>query len=159
MPSTPTDQPTSREIPISGMSCQACALKIEKILGGLSGIDGAEVNFGSRSAKLRLSGGTVDEVEMARKLQAGGFGIPEGALSERTLEEDVTFSERAAEEELAGNRRGFWLAAAGTAVLLLAHAQGAPAPLAPLLAAPVVFIAGRSILQRGWRSARGAART
>ena len=155
MPSTPTDQPTSREIPISGMSCQACALKIEKVLGGLPGIDSAEVNFGSRSAKLRLSGEPVDEGEMARKLRAGGFGIPEGALSERTLEEDVAFSERAAEEELAGSRRGFWLAAAGTTVLLLANAFGAPALLAPLLAAPVVFVAGRSILRRGWRSARG----
>jgi len=155
--SPPPPPETSLQIPISGMSCQACAHKVERILSESTGVERAEVNFGSRSAQLILDGGAIDEGLISRDLAELGFGIPEGAFGGRTLEEDVSFSEHAAGEEVARNRRGFWLAAIGTLVLIAGHRLHWPHALQPLLAAPVVFIAGRDILVRGWRSARHGA--
>jgi Cu+-exporting ATPase len=65
----------------------------------------------------------------------------------------VRFSEEAADEDLARNRRGFFVAALGTALVIVAHALHAPHFVGPLVAAPVVFFAGRDILARGLRAA------
>jgi P-type Cu+ transporter len=140
-------------LPISGMTCQACALKVERILGAVPGIERAEVNFGSHTASLHLSDGLLDEELVRNGLARAGFGIPPGRIGGASLEEDVRFSELAAEQELSRNRRGFYLAALGTLLLIGSHQLHTPPIVGPLIAAPIVFIAGRGILIRGWKAA------
>ncbi|MFT7670855.1 MAG: Cu+-exporting ATPase [Planctomycetota bacterium] len=155
-----TEHPTtpqvseSVQVPVRGMTCQACAFKVERILNESQGISKAQVNFGSRTAVLSLSGKEVQVAAINASLGKAGFSIPEGALGGRSLEDDVQFSEHGAQDELCRNRRGFFIAAAGTVALIgahLAHIHGIP-PL--MVAGVVVFGAGRDILQRGWRAAR-----
>jgi Cu+-exporting ATPase len=118
------------------------------------GIAAAEVNYGSRTASLRLEPAGADEAALRAVLGREGYGIPEGALTGRTLEEDLEYSERGEREELRRNRLGALVAAAGTAVLLAGHSLGLPHAAAPWIAAPVVFWAGRDLQLRGWRAAR-----
>ena len=141
------------QVPISGMTCQACAGKVERILGSVPGIERAEVNFGSRTANLALTDEPVDEVRLASDLARAGFGVPEGPLGAGTLEEAVRFGEETALDELRRNRLGFAWASAGTVLLLAAHPLHAPEWVGPVIAAPIVFLAGRDILRRGLRAA------
>jgi len=150
---TPTDARVL-QVPIRGMSCQACAQKVERLLDGVDGIARTEVNFGSRSAKLTLAGDPPDETAMRAALERGGFGIPDGPLTGRSVEADVSFGEDAERDELARNRLGFAVAAIGTVALMLVHGLHLPHVLGPLIAAPVVFWAGRDLLSRGWRAGR-----
>ena len=145
---------TGLQVPIGGMTCQACALKVERILGSVPGVERAEVNYGSRSAALELGDPGPDEASLRAALAREGYGLPEGALSGRTLEEDLEFAEGAEQAELSRNRTGFLLAAAATAALLLGHSLGLPHALDPLVAAVAVFWAGRDLQRRGWRAAR-----
>jgi Cu+-exporting ATPase len=147
------------QLPISGMTCQACARHVEEILGKTPGIETAQVNFGSRSASLLLQDSkagapVLDEGRMRAELSSAGFGFPEGALGTRSLEEDLDYSDRAAQEERTGNRNGFLVAFVGTLLLLGAHGLGWPHAAGPAIAFPVVFWAGREILRRGWVAAR-----
>jgi len=150
----PEGVPARVQVPVRGMTCQACAAKVERILEAAPGVEAAEVNFGSRTATLRLSGEAVDEARLGAELAHAGFGLPEGPLGGGSLEEDVAFGEDADALELRRTRLGFFTAAVGTALLLALHPLGAPHALAPWIAAPVVFVAGQDILKRGWRAAR-----
>lgn len=152
--------PRALQVPISGMTCQACASKVERILEGQAGIEHAQVNFGARTATLTLSPeeeAALDEKQLGAELAQAGFGIPEGPLGSGSLEEDVTFSEDAARRDLRSHRIGFLAAAAGTGVLFLLHLRHVHGLVPALVAAPVVFGAGRDILARGWRAARTGA--
>lgn len=149
--------PETLQVPVSGMTCQACALHVEQILGEVGGIQAAQVNFGSRSASLELDGSELDESTLRVRLAKAGFGIPDGALGTRSIEEDVSFSEEAAERDKRRNRTGFIVASVGTLLLLGSHALELPHWIGLVIAFPVVFWAGREILQRGFQSARDGA--
>ncbi|MFT7487560.1 MAG: Cu+-exporting ATPase, partial [Candidatus Paceibacteria bacterium] len=142
------------QVPVSGMTCQACALHVEQILEGLPGVEHAQVNFGSRSASLDLAGDALDESVLRQRLARAGFGIPEGALGSRTIEEDVDYSEQAADTEKRRNRTGFITAALGTALLFAAGGAHSPNWVGLSIAFLVVFWAGRDILLKGFQSAR-----
>jgi Cu+-exporting ATPase len=146
---------TELQVPVSGMTCQACASKVERLLAAVPGVETAEVNYGSRTATLRLGTEGPDEGALRAALAREGYGLPEGALSGRSLEEDLDYAERAEREELARNRSGFLVAATGTLLLMAGHAIGLPHAASPLVAAVVVFWAGRDLQRRGWRAARG----
>ena len=141
-------------VPIRGMSCQACAQKVERVLSGIPGIERAEVNYGAHSAKLFPTGETIDEGRLRSDLSRAGYGVPDGPLGGGSLEGDVGFAEEATALETARNRRGFLVAASGTLALVAAHLAHAPHALGPIIAAPIVFWAGRDILARGARAAR-----
>ncbi|THF65823.1 copper-translocating P-type ATPase [Pseudothauera nasutitermitis] len=66
------------DLPIAGMTCAACATRIEKVLNRLPGVD-ASVNLAAEHAHVALSGETAPEavVEAIRK---AGFDVPPAEL-------------------------------------------------------------------------------
>ncbi len=77
-------QPGARSryrIPVRGMSCAACATRIEKVLSGLAGVEGATVNLalGTAEVELRDGSGIAPVAEAIRK---AGY---EPGLVRRTL--------------------------------------------------------------------------
>ena len=85
-----------RVIPVRGMTCAACASRVEKALGEVAGVERAQVNFGAEQAEVvarseaGLSLGALQEA-----LERGGYGL--GVIEERAAAsgvEDVSSAER-----------------------------------------------------------------
>jgi P-type Cu+ transporter len=145
--------PRSAQFPISGMHCQGCATSVARLLEGVAGVQSAEVSYGAGRALLTLDGEPVEQ-HLRSALARGGYGLPEGALGERSAAQDVAFRRK---EEAARRReegRGALGAAVGLAAVLSLHFTHAAPWVAPLVAAPVLFICGRPILIRGARALR-----
>ena len=52
-------------LPIAGMDCASCAMKIEKTLRAVPGVDGAAVNFAAEEATVALAPGAAPDLAAA----------------------------------------------------------------------------------------------
>ena len=153
--------PARMELAISGMTCAACAARLEKVLNRLPGVE-AGVNFATARAVLRYQPGLVlpDEVKQAVR-RAGFEGIETGVA---TREQERLHQVTAWQAEL----RRFWIAALFSLPLLaqmvvMFHSgwEGAvthdPLPrwLQLVLATPVQFWIGARFYRGAWSSLRG----
>jgi Cu+-exporting ATPase len=91
------------DLELEGMSCAACAARIEKSLNDLEGVEAA-VNFATEKAAVRYDQGRVRVEDLVRAVESVGYGA---AL------------ERPAEDERPDSRRRLIVAAALTAPLVL----------------------------------------
>lgn len=60
---------------ISGMTCAACASRIEKGVGKLSGVEEAQVNLAMERAAITYDADSVSQKEMADKIEALGYHV------------------------------------------------------------------------------------
>jgi len=63
------------EIKISGMSCAACAVNIEKSLKNLEGVDKADVNFGTEKATLEYDPEKIKIKELENAVEEAGYKV------------------------------------------------------------------------------------
>mgnify|MGYP000871082130 CR=1 FL=1 len=63
-------------IKIEGMSCQHCVMAVKKAIGGLKGIDNAEVSIGSAAVKYDETKIKNEEIEAA--IEKAGFKVSRG---------------------------------------------------------------------------------
>ncbi len=151
------------DLALDGMTCAACAARIEKTLNRLDGVEAA-VNLATESASVRYDRARTDVQTLLDAVTRAGYGahVKRDAAAERELE---TSRRDAAWHAL---RRELLLAIALTAPLLAQMiamffsgvAQGAQAELLPrwlqlALATPVQFIIGRRFYAGAWRALRG----
>lgn len=61
---------TSRTIAVSGMTCNGCAMKLEKALSGLPELDSVSVSFDAGTARI---GGNVRHEDVVRVVESAGF--------------------------------------------------------------------------------------
>jgi Cu+-exporting ATPase len=141
------------EIPIEGMSCQACAQSIEKALLALPGVSQAEVNYGSRSARVLREPQRAGNELIAAAIQKAGYQVPSDLGAKDSLWSHAQFGEQAELRALARSRRDAWIACGLGLPIVLAHPLALDPQLALLLAIPVQFIAGFSLLSAGLRAA------
>lgn len=71
---------SSFHLPISGMSCAACAARIERVLNRLDGVD-ASVNFASERARIRLQPRVSASQEVVAAIRKLGFDVVEQTLT------------------------------------------------------------------------------
>jgi len=62
------------QLHISGMDCADCAIKLEKAVAKMDGVDTCQVNF--TTAKMDITGRT-NEAEITKKIQSLGYGVAE----------------------------------------------------------------------------------
>ncbi len=68
---------------ISGMSCAACAMRIEKTLGETAGVARASVNFAMEELLVEFDGGVIDQAAIEETVTELGYGIrPKGEAGE-----------------------------------------------------------------------------
>ncbi|SDT48116.1 Cu+-exporting ATPase [Paenibacillaceae bacterium GAS479] len=67
----------SLDLGIQGMSCTACAARIEKALGKQSGVGEAAVSYASRRAWIRYEPDQISPGEIKEKIRRLGFGVSE----------------------------------------------------------------------------------
>ncbi|MFM9122820.1 MAG: cation transporter, partial [Actinomycetota bacterium] len=64
---------TQIDLSLTGMSCNACAMTIEKRLNQLDGVT-ASVNFATESARVVLTDQIVDSATLIREIEKIGYG-------------------------------------------------------------------------------------
>ncbi|WP_166242609.1 heavy metal translocating P-type ATPase [Paenibacillus turpanensis] len=65
---------------ITGMTCAACANRIEKGLGKLEGVSQATVNFALEQASVTFDPALVDRAKLEQKVEALGYGTAKEAV-------------------------------------------------------------------------------
>ena len=144
------------EFQVYGMTCVACATRIEKSLNKLEGVE-ATVNFASETARVRYVPGLATPELLMGAIRKAGYDASERV--EASAEEEKARRAAAYHAEL----RLFWISAALSLPLLLqmfsmfgqSHAELLPRWLQFALATPVQFWIGRRFYVGGYKALRG----
>ena len=145
------------DLALGGMTCAACAARIERALNALPSVE-ARVNLASERARVRYTPGLVDTETLLAAVRRAGYEA-----------NPITEASRAAEKaRKAAEYRREWRVFAIAAVLTLPlviqmlpmlaggpHAEWLPGWLQWLLATPVQFWAGRRFYTGAWHALRG----
>ena len=77
MEPTPVRPNSTEEIalPIEGMTCAACATRIERKLGRTEGVEGASVNYATEEALVRLAPGGADLAALVTAVESAGYSV------------------------------------------------------------------------------------
>jgi len=153
--------PGALDLTLAGMSCAACAARIEKVLNRLPSVE-ASVNFAAETARVRYTPGVVEPAAIVAAVAKAGFTATPVAVRDREADKARKASEAAAELRL------FWLSAGLSLPFLIQmvgmlgadtasghHADLLPRWLQCLLATPVQFWIGRRFYTGAWSSLRG----
>ena len=148
--------PQQVELELEGMTCAACATRIEKLLNKLDGVE-ASVNFAAEKARIAVAPGAASVAQLIAAVNKAGYGAHEVVSASR--EEEKQRRAAAYAREL----RRFWIAALLTLPLLAQmvamfgdyHQFMLPLWLQWALATPVQFWAGRRFYVGAWHSLRG----
>jgi Cu+-exporting ATPase len=141
---------------LEGMTCAACAARIEKVLNKIDGVS-ATVNFATEKARIRIAPGAATLETLIAAVAKAGYGAHESIGTRR--EEEKQRRAAAYRKEL----RIFWIAAVLTLPLIAQmgpmlfgqHVELLPRWLQWLLATPVQFWAGKRFYVGAWHALRG----
>lgn len=144
------------ELALQGMTCAACAARIEKVLNRMPGVS-ASVNFAAEKARVRYAPGSADLTKLIDAVRKAGYGA-------RAIEGDTAAAEKA--RQAAAYRievKRFWISVALTlpfAVQMVMMLSGAAHDLMPpwlqlALATPVQFWIGKRFYVGAWHALRG----
>ena len=149
------------DLGVEGMTCAACATRLDKVLNRLPGVE-ASVNFASERARVHFQPGTVAPADVLAAISRAGFT---GRVADDRSREQEKARKLAIYE---GELRRFWVAAALTLPLLAqmltmfsgdggegGHGDMLPRWLQLLLATPVQFWIGWRFYDGGWKALRG----
>ncbi|MGH8678487.1 MAG: heavy metal translocating P-type ATPase, partial [Burkholderiales bacterium] len=144
------------ELALKGMSCAACAARIEKSLNKLAGVD-ATVNFATERAQIRLQSAAASVDALIATVRSAGYDAHR--ISAATREAEKVHHAEHYRREL----RTFWISVVLTLPLVAqmgAMFAGHSTELLPrwlqfLLATPVQFWIGRRFYVGAWHALRG----
>lgn len=143
---------------ISGMTCAACAARIEKVLNALPGVE-ASVNFAAEKAHVRFTPGLADAEAIIIAVKRAGYSA--AASSRDSHEQEKARKLAVYREEV----RRFWFSALLTLPLVAqmalmfgglgGHQELLPRAVQLLLATPVQFWIGKRFYLSAWNALRG----
>lgn len=144
------------ELALEGMTCAACAARVEKVLNRIEGVE-AVVNFAAEKAHIRLAPGATSTQALIEAVRKAGYGARE--ISTASREEEKARRAAGYRKEL----RIFWFSVALSLPLVLqmvtmfsgGHADWLPRWLQLVLATPVQFWVGKRFYLGAWHSLRG----
>ena len=73
--SDPSASPQTLDLPISGMSCAACAGRIERVLNRMPGVS-ASVNLATERAQVAITGSETTAGQVVAAIEQAGFAVP-----------------------------------------------------------------------------------
>ncbi|MEN9581719.1 MAG: metal transporter ATPase, partial [Pseudomonadota bacterium] len=77
---------TSLQIPIVGMTCGNCALRVEKALAARAGVHSAHVNFATESASVRFEPALLGREQLTEIIEEAGYHVGEPASGPPSLQ-------------------------------------------------------------------------
>lgn len=152
-PMTPNEQV---DLPITGMSCAACAVRIEKSLKRAEGVQEANVNFANATATVSFDPAQTNRGSLCAVVRDCGYDVhetpPQGAG------EGQDWEQKAREDEVRDIKRRLTVAllfGVPVAVLGMAHLRFPGNDwLQLLLTTPVLFYSGAQFFQGAWNALR-----
>jgi Cu+-exporting ATPase len=144
-----TAAPERLDLPVSGMTCAACARTIERTLASTPGVSRANVNLATNTATVEFDPDVVQVRDFVGAIEGLGFGVPEKAAPADAAEQ--------------GYRRRLIVAAIFAApVLVLGMSHGAlhvpySAWIQLALTLPVILYAGAPFYLAAWSALRHGA--
>ncbi|MEI8147183.1 MAG: heavy metal translocating P-type ATPase, partial [Alphaproteobacteria bacterium] len=145
---------------ITGMTCAACAARVEKVVARVPGIASVSVNLALERADIVANSGVSDDAVVAA-IAASGYGamVRKGSAEERRLAREALEAERRGEDRRTAVL--FVLSALLTLPLVLPMMLAPlgstwhPAPWTELaLALPVQILAGQRFYRGAWKALR-----
>ena len=128
------------DLPVSGMTCAACARLIERTLARSPGVARARVNLASRTATVEYDIRRARPADFIAAIEGLGYGVPETELRPGEGEPDYRLR---------------FLVAAGLAVPLMVLSMKMASPWLQLaLALPVVVYPGAPFYRAAWGALR-----
>src|SRR5947209_3264056 len=152
------------DLPITGMTCAACAQLIERKLSKTPGVNRAGVNFATSRATVEYDPQSTNVSKLIEAVKEVGYGAAGTARDGSTVGDSAQDSEREAREaEYKELRRKFLFAATlSVPVLIIAMSHGRIAfldfpginYLLLALTTPVVFYSGWQFYRAAWAALR-----
>jgi Cu+-exporting ATPase len=165
----PPDQLEAVSLPVTGMTCAACAANIERALKRLPGIGDAGVNYATNRATVTFDPAVLTVPAVVEAIRDVGYDVldlpgghrgPGGAASILTADGEALedLEQQARDREYRALRLRFVLGAAlamPVVVLGMAHAHFPGVNGVQLaLSAPVLFFCGWQFYRGAWKAAR-----
>ena len=146
------DNECRRIFPVTGMSCAACATRVEKTIAHTKGVRSAAVNFAASEVTVEYDSDACTPEQLREAVREAGYDIicddPEHAAAEAEAAHAAHMRSL--------RRRTIW--AAALSLLLVAAEVLLPHRMAGyvewIMATPVVFILGRGFFVGAWRQLR-----
>lgn len=145
-----TVPPREADFDITGMTCAACAARIEKVVGRKDGVQSVNVNLASERAHIAYVPGVIEESDLIKAVEKAGYGAK--LASKTSAEEEKARKSQEYKREV----HTFWFSVILTIPLVVqmfsmmtGGMQWLPNWFGWLLATPVQFYVG-------WRFYRGA---
>ncbi len=132
--------PERVDLPVSGMTCAACARTIERTLANTAGVERARVNLATSTATIEYDPSRVQIADFIEAIEDLGYGVPKTAM-------------RPDSAEPAYRRRLLVAVIFAAPVLVLGMSHRAPW-LQLALTLPVVLYSGAPIYAAAWRALR-----
>ncbi len=149
--------PDTIELDVSGMTCAACATRIETALNRLPGVS-AQVNFATESASVRVANGPLDSNVLIAAVERAGY---QAAVKPPSLEEAQAQANALHEAEYRRDRNDLIVSgvlAAPLAVEMAGMLAGTHGLIAPfwqmILTLPIQFWVGRRFYAGAWGALR-----
>ena len=153
---SPDSAEQTTDFSVTGMSCAACARRIEKQLGRAPGVSLAGVNYATNRARVTFDPKTTSVGALVSVVEDTGYG----AQQVQRPEEALAIEEKARAEEVKDLTRRFAVSTGLTIPLLvLAMAHGniefsGMNFVQMLLATPVLFYGGAHFFSGAWKALR-----
>jgi Cu+-exporting ATPase len=129
--------PERVDLPVSGMTCAACARTIERTLSHTPGVERAHVNFATSTATVEYDPAQARVGDLVGAIEDLGYGVPDTEAAPDT-------------EGLAYRRRLITAIVFAAPVVVLGMAHGHTAWIQLLLTLPVVVYAGAPFYHGAW---------
>ncbi|MGA2740071.1 MAG: heavy metal-associated domain-containing protein [Bryobacteraceae bacterium] len=107
------------DLPVSGMSCAACARSIETRLAATAGVTSAHVNFATSTATVGFDPARAAVRNLVDAIEQLGYGVPQPVDDERAGDVE----ERTRQREYAELQGRLWLAAAFAVPVVVLRAR------------------------------------
>src|SRR5215208_3179601 len=149
------------DLPVTGMTCAACAARIERSLNKAEGVEEASVNLATERATVRFDPRVTAVDRIVETIRDAGYDAIVPDASKAVDEEDA--QSRVRREEYQKLERKFWIAVGlALPVLVIAMSHGRIAALdfpgarwiQLYLTTPVVFYCGAQFYRGAWSALR-----
>jgi len=142
-----------KQFPVTDMTCAACAVSVESILGAQPGVSSASVNFAAQTVQLDYDPSKITPADLKKALQSIGYDL----IIEETEDARAQVENLQLERYESLRQRTIWaivlavpLAILGMFFMDLPYIEY----VLWALATPLVLWLGRSFFINGWKQAR-----